>query len=168
MTSKQQDILEDWVLNLQPNSLGPLLMALTSNPRSFSAPQHGIDISSDMSLSYQQQAIVRCLNWISTKINACQQFEETVIRMNRDGVKPPSAGQAYCENRLRMDSFMERTGDPEDIEQKNRRLISSYKKLTNQLGKRINPFCEYKKEYYGPYFAPASRLKTYYKGPSID
>lgn len=168
ITSKQQDTIKNWILNLQPNALGPLLMALTSDPRPFLPPQEENEIKYENALLYQQQAIERCLNWISVKNNACKHFEESVIRMNRDGVKPLKHGQAYCENKLKLDLFMENLANPQSIKTRHKLIIDKYKKLTTYLGQHINSSCEYHTEYYGPAIAPAVRIKSYYKESNND
>nr|WP_298144761.1 hypothetical protein [uncultured Pseudomonas sp.] len=61
----------------------------------------------------QQQAIEQLLSWVasaaqkSNTLTAAQrQFEKAVTRMKTGKAKPANAGQAYCDNLYRMESFM--------------------------------------------------------------
>lgn len=110
MSYENESELEKWCTDAIPEALGPLLSLLTSTPgkiQSF-AP----DGTSYILL--QQQAIEKILGWIrysserSNTIYAAQrQFEEICTRMNRFGTKSPTPGKTYCDNRLRLDVFME-------------------------------------------------------------
>ncbi|MDR9865955.1 hypothetical protein RIV07_29030, partial [Pseudomonas baetica] len=105
---KNQKVMQEWVYNLTPQALGPLLMALSTSPRSFSAEddEDSKSYNNDEAYLIQQQAIERCLSWISKKTNANLQFEEAIICMNRDGIRPPQAGLMFCKNKLKLDLFM--------------------------------------------------------------
>lgn len=154
---ERQDVMKSWLLDLQPDALGPLLMALSSLPGFLADEDHLL----------QQQAIERCLGWIEPRPDAAQRFEEAVIRMNRDGARPPNAGQAYCENRLRLDSFMSepvlRLRDPQSDD-----MRASYHQRANKLGARLFGYCEYRVEPFGPALGGAEKVKVTYKGPNID
>lgn len=153
---KNQDVMRKWVVDLQPDALGPLLMALSSFPGIFSDKDHLL----------QQQAIERCLGWIEPQSDAASRFEEAVIRMNRDGARPANAGQAYCENRLRLDSFMaERVSG---LNTSNDDMRARYLQMVERLGGRLFRFCEYRAEPFGPALGGAEKVKVTYKGPSID
>ena len=154
--------------NLQPQAFGPLLLALSSSPKSFSIKdnQGVLSFNEREALLFQQQAIERCLGWISCKSDASQQFEETVICMNWDGARPISAGLAYCKNKARLDLFMDEKSGVFDRSSNERR--ARYRQCVSTLGARLNGYCEYSKAYAGPAFAPIEEIKTVYKGPNID
>ncbi|WP_411390425.1 hypothetical protein [Pseudomonas sp. MPB23] len=166
--NRTQRVMEDWVRNLQPQAFGPLLLALSSAPKSFSVTEErGVrSFNETQAHLLQQQAIERCVGWISRKSDACQQFEEAVICMNRDGTRPISAGLAYCKNKARLDLFM-----AEKIwvlDRDNNDIRARYRQCVTTLGERLNGYCEYSKTYAGPAFAPVEEIKTVYKGPNID
>jgi len=153
---ERQDVIKSWLLNLQPDALGPLLMALSSLPGFLADEDHLL----------QQQAIEQCLGWIEPQADAAQRFEEAVIRMNRDGARPPNAGQAYCENRLRLDSFMsERVSG---LNASNNQMRARYRQRVERLGGRLFGYCEYRTEPFGPALGGAEKVKVTYKGPNID
>jgi len=165
---KNQQVMQDWVNNLLPQALGPLLMILSASPKAFSAEDDQDSKSYNMDEAHllQQQAIERCLSWISQKPNANLQFEDAIIRMNRDGVRPPQAGTNYCKNKLRLDSFM-----AEKILGHipgNNRMRARYAENVKSLGARMNNHCTYSVAYKGPAFAPIQELKASYQGPNID
>ena len=165
---RNQRVMEDWVLNLQPQAFGPLLLALSSAPKAFSVKEEQ-DVQSfteDQAHVLQQQAIERCLGWISSKSNAAVQFEEAIICMNRDGVRPVQAGLMYCKNKTRLDLFMaERVlslFNPNNI------MRSRYRQRVSELGQHLNGYCENQTVFAGPAFAPTKKINTIYKGPNID
>ncbi|WP_134677925.1 MULTISPECIES: hypothetical protein [Pseudomonas] len=153
---KNQEVMRNWVINLQPNAFGPLLMALSSAPGFLSDKEHLL----------QQQAIERCLGWIEPQPDAAQRFEDAVIRMNRDGARPPNAGQAYCENRLRLDSFM--SEKVSGLVGANNQMRARYLQRVERLGGRLFGYCEYRTEPFGPALGGAETIKISYKGPTID
>ncbi|MFJ2325944.1 hypothetical protein [Pseudomonas sp. NPDC087690] len=165
---KNQKVMQDWVYNLTPQALGPLLMALSTSPRSFSAEddEDSKSYNNDEAYLIQQQAIERCLSWISKKPNANLQFEEAIICMNRDGIRPPQAGLMFCKNKLKLDLFMnERVlGHIPG----NNRMRERYSENAKLLGARMNSHCTYSSTYAGPAFAPIQEVKAFYKGPNID
>lgn len=165
---KNQQQMREWVFNLQPQAFGPLLMALSSAPTSFSVEeeQENKTFEEDDAHQIQQRAIEQCLRWISTKSNAAQQFEESIIRMNRDGIRPAQAGSAYCKNKLKLDSFMAERVNALDTISNNTRL--RYREHVAKLGARLNGYCDYNPIYKGPAFAPIQDTKVVYKGPNID
>ena len=165
---KNQKVMEDWVLNLQPQAFGPLLLALSSSPKAFSIKEESGNKSYTKEDAYllQQQAIARCIAWISMKLDASNQFEETLICMNRDGVRSTEAGINYCKNKFRLDSFMsERV---QGLIGSNNTMRSRYHQRVAKLGARLNGRCEFRKTFSGPAFAPIEETKITYKGPSID
>lgn len=168
MQRQNYDVMRDWVLNLQPQAFGPLLMALSSAPKAFSVKegQETKKYDEDEAHLLQQQAIARCIGWISRKTNANQQFEEAVICMNRDGVRPEQAGLTYCQNKLRLDLFMDER--VKTLIEENNYMRAGYREHVKKLGGQLNQHCVYKKEYKGPAFAPIQTIKTEYKGPNID
>ncbi|WP_395601969.1 hypothetical protein AB4P97_01125 [Pseudomonas sp. A1230] len=165
---KNQKVMQEWVYNLTPQALGPLLMALSTSPRSFSAEddEDSKSYNNDEAYLIQQQAIERCLSWISKKTNANLQFEEAIICMNRDGIRPPQAGLMFCKNKLKLDLFMnERVlGHIPG----NNRMRERYSENAKLLGARMNSHCTYSSTYTGPAFAPIQEVKAFYKGPNID
>jgi hypothetical protein len=165
---KNQQEIQEWVYNLQPQALGPLLMALSSPPASFSVEeeQENRTFTEDDAHQLQQRAIEQCLRWISTKPNAAKQFEDSIICMNRDGVRPAQAGSIYCKNKLKLDTFMaERVKALDSISNRTR---ERYREHVAKLGARLNPHCEYSTIYKGPAFAPIQDTRAAYKGPNID
>jgi len=143
-------------------------MILSASPKAFSAEDDQDSKSYNMDEAHllQQQAIERCLSWISQKPNANLQFEDAIIRMNRDGVRPPQAGTNYCKNKLRLDSFMaeKMLGHIPG----NNRMRARYAENVKSLGARMNNHCTYSVAYKGPAFAPIQELKASYQGPNID
>ncbi|MNJ60638.1 hypothetical protein D3C77_563850 [compost metagenome] len=112
----------------------------------------------------QQRAINRLLDWIV--INAQKkgnlptaqlQFEEACMRMSRFGTKSKKQGQSYCENRLRMDNFMD-----EGVQRLHNReadfVRANYKKNSALLGARKDGFCE-RRRYYGRDYVPGGVAK---------
>jgi hypothetical protein len=165
---KNQKAMQEWVYNLQPQAFGPLLMALSSTPTSFSVQeeQENKTFTEDDAHQLQQRAIEQCLSWISTKSNAREQFEESIICMNRDGARPPQAGLTYCKNKINLDIFMnEKVKALDTISNK---IRARYNELAKTLGARLNERCEYATIYRGPAFAPIQDTKAVYKGPNID
>lgn len=168
MRHQQQNTMKTWVRKLQPAAFGPLLMALSSTPKAFSVGEGNsrADFDEVQAHLIQQQAIERCLSWVAGDVNADRQFEDAIMLMNRDGIKPENAGQAYCENRLRLDSFMaERVFG---LNNDNNEMRASYRQYVALLGKRLDGYCEYRSEYHSTAFVPVPSLKAYYKGPNID
>ncbi|VVP17332.1 hypothetical protein PS732_03690 [Pseudomonas fluorescens] len=161
--------MQDWVCNLQPQALGPLLLALNAGPKAFTVEEDGKEDQSfngDHAYLIQQQAIERCLGWISSKPGANQQFEEAIICMNRDGARPQQAGLAYCKNKAKLDLFMsERVLGLTEI---NNIMRARYKDRVLKLGANLNNYCGYSTVYEGPAFAPTQGLKVTYRGPNID
>ena len=166
---KNQKVMHDWVLNLPPQALGPLLMALISTPRAFTIKEEGKDpehFHEDQAWLLQQQAIHQCLIWISHKPDAQRQFEDALICMNRDGVRPEQAGRTYCENRLRLDLFMaERVLE---LERGNASMRAQYRECVARLGRRLDGYCISDRVYRGPAFAPVQTIKIRYEEPNID
>lgn len=168
MRRQNQRVMEDWVVNLQPQAFGPLLLALSSAPKAFTVQDDNENLRFDEDLAHllQQQAIEQCFAWISSKSNAALQFEEAIICMNRDGVRPPQAGITYCRNKLRIDLFMaERVLALSD---RNNIMRAKYRDRVAKLGARLNEYCSYNTIFNGPAFAPLKEVKTNYKGPNID
>ncbi|SER85181.1 hypothetical protein SAMN03159444_05219, partial [Pseudomonas sp. NFACC02] len=170
MEDKNYHVMNDWVVNLQPQAFGPLLLALSSPPKAFSVAategKKDQDFEVDDAHFLQQKAIERCIGWISQKPDAAQQFEEALICMNRDGVRPEQAGYQYCRNRLHLDLFMsERVkalfGDSDRVREQYR--VSVYK-----LGGRLDNFCQHRMLYRGSPVPSTRQFKTEYKGPYLD
>ncbi|NUU38763.1 hypothetical protein [Pseudomonas sp. C2B4] len=160
MRDQNQRVMEDWVLNLQPQAFGPLLLTLSTSPKAFSVTedensQHFSKVQAHL---LQQQAIEKCLGWISRKTNARHQFEEAIICMNRDGVRPEQAGLNYCRNKLHLDSFM--TERVHVLVEENNDMRARYRQRSANLGSRLNDHCDYRSIYKGPAFAPIDEIVT--------
>lgn len=140
---ENQAELEEWCINSIPEALGPLLLTLAS-------PHSKFDENSPDGTPYltlQQQAIEKILSWIrysseqAGNIAAAQrQFEEACTRMNKFGKKPPNPGQAYCENRMKLDSFMSTTSSKSTIAIK--KTLARYNEHTAVLGKLKDQYCQ--------------------------
>jgi murein DD-endopeptidase MepM/ murein hydrolase activator NlpD len=177
MTYRSPEELEQWFVEAIPEALGPMLMTLISSPSSFKVPEIVMDEDGELvekkvtkpaaeSHLYQQQAIERILGWIvararqqGTLVAAQRQFEEACTRMNRFGTKPPTAGQAYCENRLALDNFMDvgvmRVGADGD---RNDEMRSRYLVHAAALGAQADQFCR-RSSYHGHIFVPGGRAE---------
>jgi hypothetical protein len=170
MEDKNYHVMNDWVVNLQPQAFGPLLLALSSPPKAFSVAategRQAEEFEVDDAHFLQQQAIERCIGWISQKPDAAQQFEEAVICMNRDGVRPEQAGLQYCKNRLHLDLFMAERVKALLPESESTR--DQYSNNASKLGKRLDHFCQHRMLYRGSATPSARQFKTEYKGPEID
>ena len=165
---KNQKAIRDWVFNLQPEALGPLLLTLCAPPKAFTPEQdeQAEVFDEEQTHLLQQRAIEKCLTWISSKANASLQFEESIIRMNRDGARPSQAGSVYCQNKLKLDTFMaERVLS---LQVGTNDMRNRYRALVSTMGARLNDHCGYHTEYKGPAFAPIQKIKSTYKGPNID
>jgi hypothetical protein len=177
MTYRNQNELEQWFLNATPNALGPMLMTLTSAAESFNITGVSADSASrekkytyDRSQSHliQQQAVERILGWIlnnakktNTLKQAQAQFEEACISMNRFGTKGLDKGQIYCEQRLAMDNFMSEA-ILRLVDQRNDQMRARYKKHVEELGARLDGFCQ-RFTHYGRTYLPGGRAT--YNGP---
>jgi len=86
--------------------------------------------------------------------------------MNRDGARPSQAGSVYCQNKLKLDTFMaERVLS---LQVGTNDMRNRYRALVSTMGARLNDHCGYHTEYKGPAFAPIQKIKSTYKGPNID
>jgi hypothetical protein len=165
---ENQKVMQEWVYNLQPQAFGPLLQTLTNPPTAITVEteEQTLQFNKNETHLLQQQAIEQCLDWISKKPGASSQFEEAIIRMNRDGVRPSEAGLVYCQNKIRLDLFM---SDPVlNLRAGTDRMRARYIAIVSTLGSRLNNYCTYQLEYKGPAFAPIQKVKSIYKGPDID
>lgn len=177
MTYRNQNELEQWFLNATPNALGPMLMTLTSAAESSNITDVSADSASrekkytyDRSQTHliQQQAVERILGWIlsnakktNTLTQAQAQFEEACISMNRFGTKDLDKGQIYCEQRLAMDNFMSEA-ILRLVDQRNDQMRARYKKHVEELGARLDGFCQ-RFTHYGRTYLPGGRAT--YNGP---
>ena len=168
MQRENYNVMMDWVINLQPQAFGPLLLALSSAPKAFSVEvtEGTEEFEVDDAHLLQQRAIERCMSWISHRFDAATQFEEAVICMNRDGVRPPAAGLMYCKKKLSLDVFM--AEKVMALHGESEQMRTRYREHVARLGNRLDGYCEYKATYTGPAFAPARQIKTEYRGPNID
>jgi hypothetical protein len=168
MQDKNYQVMREWVFNLQPQAFGPLLLALSSTPEAFSVLE-GNEIKQfrkDDAHLLQQQAIELCLSWILGRSDATLQFEEAIICMNRDGIRPAQAGLTYCKNKLHLDLFI--AEKVKVLHEESEEMRARYSDHVIKLGHRLNAHCDYKTAYKGPAFAPTQKIKTEYKGPDID
>ncbi|MEG2389363.1 MAG: hypothetical protein RSB64_00560, partial [Pseudomonas sp.] len=165
---KNPQVIRDWVINLQPQALGPLLLTLSNTPQAFTSEDEEQTEAFDEDQAYllQQRAIEKCLTWISAKPNASLQFEEAIICMNRDGARPSQAGFVYCANKLKLDTFM--AEGVLSLQVGANEMRKRYRSLVSTMGARLNGHCSYQTEYKGPAFAPVQKIKSTYKGPNID
>ncbi|WP_462382639.1 LysM peptidoglycan-binding domain-containing protein [Pseudomonas sp. Marseille-QA0892] len=177
MTDKKPVELKRWIIEAPPEALGPLLMTLISGPSSFyvsepspraskNSKQGVVEKSAAESRIYQQQAIELILAWLvenafaqGSLADAQKQFEEACTRMTRFGTKPCDAGSVYCENRLRMDNFMEvqvvlegSSGGAES------RMRERYRSHVATLGEMSDKFCR-RSSYYGRTFIPGGHAR---------
>lgn len=169
---RNQEVMRRWVCNLTPDAFGPLLNALISTPKAFAVEEAGRRtlISEVQAYLLQQQAIERCLGWIQDKTDACRTFEESLIRMNRDGVRPAEAGKAYCTRLYYLDRFM---AEPVmQLDRDSSRMRERYRQHANTLGVRLNEHCEYGHKYQTLVapgsFSLAPTPTVEYKGPELD
>lgn len=152
MTYRDENQLRRWCVEAVPAALGPLLLTLTSVPLILDGiftdgPQEALNKRERTRLQ-QQNAIVRILGWIvdhatqNSSLPAAQhQFEEACMRMNQFGVLPEDSGQTYCENRLKLDLFME-SGPDDSISPETADARFSYKKYTQLLGANADLSCK--------------------------
>jgi len=179
ITYKNQNELENWVINAIPDALGPLIMTLISTPKAFiiidnDANKSGLSekrtYDSEEAHLLQQKAIERILGWIvqnaktqNTISQAQSQFESICMRMNGFGTQSAEDGQLYCTNRLELDKFMgeavKRLSDPE-----NDRMRDRYKKHVAVLGENLDKTC-HRSQFYGRTYIPSSAGTARYIGP---
>ncbi|WP_085694708.1 MULTISPECIES: LysM domain-containing protein [unclassified Pseudomonas] len=172
-----QKELEEWIVNAIPAALGPLLMTLTSSPKSFTVSVNSNETSTNGKREYdepqayllQQRAIERILGWImknaekkNTIPQAQMQFEQACMSMNGFGVQAPNANQEYCSNRLALDTFMT---EPvlSLVSPANDRMRERYKSHAKKLGANLDGTCR-RSNFYGKTYTPAPR-STYVGQP---
>ncbi|GHC39581.1 hypothetical protein [Aidingimonas halophila] len=155
----RQEETQAWVQHLPPKALWPLLNVLVIQPSLWGYTVGDERFGRDAAIDLQQIAIARCLEWIEQgymrgryrRSTAQRLFEKAVARMSADGEyagadnsengsnNRAARGQAYCENRYRLDRFMEERGSvvPEVL-----RARSNYIDIANRLGKDIDTHCQ--------------------------
>jgi murein DD-endopeptidase MepM/ murein hydrolase activator NlpD len=165
-----QSELEEWFVNAIPSALGPLLMTLTSAPKSFSVSDNSNASLTNGKREYdevqshllQQRAIERILSWIvknaEEKNNISQaqtQFELACSSMNGFGVQAVNANQEYCNSRLILDIFMK---EPvlSLVSPANDRMRDQYKSHASKLGANLDGSCR-RSNYYGKTYTPSQR-----------
>lgn len=148
------DELKKWVVEATPTALGPILMTLISEPDDFSIVSTKPDTAEKQNYtkqkSYliQQRAIEIIIDYITTNAKekgtlseAQKQFEAACSCMNKFGVEPVDAGQKYCENRSKLDTFMSEPvlgyTEPTGVTARAR-----YKRNVSLLGERIDGSCK--------------------------
>lgn len=130
---KNQEVLRQWVCNLTPDALGPLLLTLIGTPKSFKPESAGNSFNATRVYLWQQQAVERCLGWVRGKANARQTFEEALMRMNHDGARSTDAGKAYCLALHELNRFMSEPVKDDIII--NNEMRANYRKHIEHLGK---------------------------------
>jgi murein DD-endopeptidase MepM/ murein hydrolase activator NlpD len=176
---ENQAELQKWFMEATPAALGPLLMTLSSEPEEFSVISTNQDTSETKSKStdrkyvkqearlLQQRALDRVIYWVGSTADGAealtkvqQLFEDACKCMNKLGIAPKESGQAYCENRYRLDNFMavpvlsmERA---EGVKARAR-----YKSNVKKMGQRIDAFC--KLDFRENSYVPMTTMK--YSGP---
>ena len=165
-----QSELEEWFVNAIPSALGPLLMTLTSAPKSFSVSDNSNASLTNGKREYdevqshllQQRAIERILSWIvknaEEKNNISQaqtQFELACSSMNGFGVQAVNSNQEYCNSRLILDIFMK---EPvlSLVSPANDRMRDRYKSHASKLGANLDGSCR-RSNYYGKTYTPSQR-----------
>jgi len=152
-------------------------MTLTSLPKAFAvtSTKAGEGVQTDETREYQrdeayllqQQAISRIVSWIAknadasgTLIEAQQQFEDSCKSMNEFGEFPESSGQAYCENKYKLDNFMR---DPvlKYSRQDSDQIRAIYFRESKKLGQRLDSLC--KLDLHENSYVPITTMK--YTGP---
>ena len=167
---ENQAELELWFVEAMPSALGPMLMTLLSEPAEFDVEENGATVTKTKQQShlFQQQAIERILDWIVTNAQytnrirqAQKQFDEACSRMDRFGALAEKPGQAYCENRRKMDRFMAVVPNTPDANNDfNNSMRESYKKHEEVLGALRDGYCRVDKYYGTDYLASVT-----YTGP---
>jgi hypothetical protein len=168
--------LQQWFVTATPAALGPMLKTLTSQPNQFkvvdtfaSGTSNETKYNQQQAFVLQQRAITRVLGWINETASAPQaaalakfQFEESCKRMNKFGTRPVKDGQAYCEGRYLLDSFMEvavlHLEDRNGVAARQR-----YKEVVRSLGSNMEGQCKI----YQTYSPFASTPLIIYK-PTIE
>ncbi len=167
---KNQEVLSQWVCNLAPDALGPLLLTLIDTPKSFKPERADSSFSATQVHLWQQQAVERCLGWVRGKANARQTFEETLMRMNRDGARSIDAGKAYCLAHYELNRFMSEPVKADVII--NNEVRANYKKHVEHLGARLNNYCHHETEHKALIAIGSVTIapmpKIIYRGPSLD
>ncbi len=114
----------------------------------------------DAAIDLQQIAIAQCLEWIEQgymrghyrRSTAQRLFEKAVARMSADGEyadadngengsnNSAARGQAYCENRYRLDQFMSIDNSSGNLDARDAR--SNYRDSAKRLGDDIDIHCQ--------------------------
>ncbi|MGQ0334832.1 hypothetical protein [Halomonas elongata] len=156
-TGSDREQLAAWIQHLPPEALGPLLNVLATQPSLWSYIKGD---EYDDAIDLQQTAIAQCLEWIEEGQNeglyrrsaAQRLFEKAVARMSADGKyagadnsengsnNSAALGQAYCENRYRLDRFMEI--DTKSTNANARAARRVYPSRANRLGEHIDTHCQ--------------------------
>ncbi|PSJ20596.1 hypothetical protein CVH10_16710 [Halomonas sp. ND22Bw] len=147
---------QSWVQHLPPEALGPLLNVLATRPSLWSYMKGD---EYDDAIDLQQIAIARCLEWIEQgqedglyRRSAAQRlFEQAVARMSADGEyagaedsenerhNKAARGQAYCENRYRLNQFMSQSLTNDGQAAAARKI---YRGIADDLGRNIDTHCQ--------------------------
>lgn len=170
MRHEQPEVLRQWVCNLTPDALGPLLLTLISAPKSFTPEGQSKGLDLDQVSLLQQEAIERCLGWIRGKANASQTFEEALICMNREGERPDNAGKSYCISRHYLNQFMNHP--VLQNEARNNKMRARYRHHIEHLGAKLNNYCTYETKYQTLLGLGSATIapipKVTYRGPNLD
>lgn len=156
MTYNKPAELEEWFVNATPAALGPMLMTLTSDPQSFTVVDTSPDGIATHKTYYnqgkayvlQQQAIERILTWIldnaktnNTITQAQDLFISACVSMNKFGAPRPDLGQAYCENKYTLDSYM----SVEVLKFESQQGVNArarYRRTVGMLGEKLDDCCK--------------------------
>jgi hypothetical protein len=160
MTYDKPAELEAWFVTASPAALGPMLNTLTIQPSEFEMTANSASgalqktkYTQQQAFVLQQRAITRVLGWIKESASTADeaaytraQFEESCKRMNKFGTRPIKDGQAYCEGRYTIDSFMEIA--VLQLEDRNGASARQrYKEIAASLGKNMEGQCSVYQSY---------------------
>lgn len=168
-----QEEMEKWFVQATPAALGPIFMTLTSVPQAFAvtSTKGGEGDPNDEKHEYlrdeayllQQQAISKIVNWIGknssasgTLTEAQQQFEDACKSMNKFGEIAETSGQEYCENKYKLDNFMQNPVlrfSRQDSDQ----IRAAYVRESKKLGQRLDGSC--KLDFHENSYIPRTTMK---------
>ncbi|EWH03595.1 hypothetical protein [Halomonas sp. BC04] len=143
---EQEPQLAAWIRNLYPEALGPLLNTLATPPG-----WRGSSLDRGQATDLQQIAIANCLGWLEEGYTASSHydlaqaqhlFERAVARMSMDGTYDETRGWgvAYCQNRYRLDQFMQYVSGTMDQDAQEAR--DKYRLIAYRLGLEVDDYCQ--------------------------
>lgn len=128
----RQESMAQWFLGMPPETLGPLLYTLSSEPRGFDIQSDGQTepdtYSAQQASDFQQIAISQCLEWAAGNAsgkrfseldpNPAQiLFQKSLERMSIDGRHPDDKLRYANKNLMQLDEFMHRSSEAREAEQ---------------------------------------------------